>query len=62
MVRHQQMCEREKLPETKKISKCLKLQEEISGAIEELLEEDKINIIDINNLIRCSHNRDTNTE
>ena len=51
MVRHQQMCEREKLPETKKISKCLKLQEEISGAIEELLEEDKMNITDINNLI-----------
>jgi len=45
------MCEREKLPETKKISKCLKLQEEISGAIEELLEEDKMNITDINKLI-----------
>jgi len=61
-VRLLQMCEREKLPKIKTNSKLIKLEEEINGVIEELLEEDKMNIIDINNLIRCSHNRDTNTE
>ena len=46
-----QMCEREKLPKLKTNSKFIKLQEEINGVIEELLEEDKMNITDINNLI-----------
>ena len=36
---------------TKTNSKLIKLQEEINGVIEELLEEDEINITDINNLI-----------
>jgi len=42
----------------------IKLQEEINGVFEELLEEDEVNITDINNLIDicCSHNHDTNTE
>ena len=50
-VRLLQMCEREKLPKVKTKSKLIKLQEEINGVIEELLEEDKMNITDINNLI-----------
>jgi len=45
------MSEREKLPKLKTNSKLIKLQEEINGVIEELLEEDEINITDINNLI-----------
>ena len=47
------MCEREKLPKLKTNSKLIKLQEEINGVIEELLEEDEMNtsITDINNLI-----------
>jgi len=45
------MCEREKLPKLKAKSKFIKLQEEINGVNEELLEEDKMNITDINNLI-----------
>jgi len=45
------MSEREKLPKLKTNSKLIKLQEEINGAIEELLEEDEINITDINNVI-----------
>ena len=40
-----------KLPKLKTNSKFIKLQEEINGVIEELLEEDKMNITDINNLI-----------
>ena len=59
--RLQQMSEREKLSKLKKNSKLIKLQEEINGVIEELLEEDEMNITDINNLI-YSHNYDTNTE
>jgi len=61
-VRLLQMCEREKLPKLKTNSKLIKLEEEINGVIEELLEENEVNIIDINNLIHCSHNHDTNTE
>ena len=45
------MCEREKLPKLKTNNKFIKLQEAINGVIEELLEEDKMNITDINNLI-----------
>ena len=50
-VRLLQMSEREKLPRLKTNSKLIKLQEEIHGIIEELLEEDEINITDINKLI-----------
>jgi len=50
-VRLLQMSEREKLPKLKTKSKLIKLQEEINGVIEELLEEDEMNITDINNLI-----------
>jgi len=45
------MCEREKLPKLKTKNKFIKFQEEINGVIEELLEEDKMNITYINNLI-----------
>ena len=50
-VRLLQMSEREKLPKLKANSKLIKLQEEISGVIEELLEEDEMNITDTNQLI-----------
>jgi Skp family chaperone for outer membrane proteins len=50
-VRPLQMSEREKLPRLKTNSKLTKLQEEINGVIEELLEEEEMNITDINNLI-----------
>ena len=50
-VRLLQMSEREKLPKLKTNSKLIKLQEEINGVIEELLEEDEMKITDINNLI-----------
>jgi len=50
-VRLLQMSEREKLPKLKTHSKLIKLQEEINGVIEELLEEDEMNITYINNLI-----------
>jgi len=45
------MSEREKLPKLKTNSKLIKLQEEINGVNEELLEEDEMNVTDINNLI-----------
>jgi len=45
------MSEREKLPKLKTNSKLVKLEEEIKGVIEELLEEDEMDITDINNLI-----------
>jgi len=45
------MSEREKLPKLKTNSKLIKLQEEINGVIEELLEEDEMDITNINNLI-----------
>ena len=45
------MSESEKLPKLKTNSKLIKLQGEINGVIEELLEEDEMNITDINNLI-----------
>jgi len=62
-VRLLQMSEREKLPKLKTNSKLIKLQEEINGVIEELLEEDEMNITDVKKPdIRCSHNHDTNTE
>jgi len=50
-VRLLQMSEREKQPKVKTNSKLINLQEEINGVIEELLEEDKMNIKDIINLI-----------
>ena len=50
-VRLLQISEREKLPRLKTDSKLIKLQEEINGVIEELLEEGEMNITDINNLI-----------
>ena len=43
-VRLLEICEREKLPRLKTNSKLIKLQEEINGVIEELLEEDEMNI------------------
>jgi hypothetical protein len=45
------MSEREKLPKLKTNSKLEKLQEEINGVTEELLEEDEMDITDINNPI-----------
>ena len=45
------MSKREKLPKLKTNSKLIKLQEEINGVIEELLEEDEMNTTDINNPI-----------
>ena len=50
-VRLLQMCEREKLSKLTTNSKLIKLQEEINGVNEELLEEDEIDITDIKNLI-----------
>ena len=50
-VRYLQMSEREKLQKIETNSKLIKLQEEINGVIEELLEEDEMNITDINKLI-----------
>ena len=50
-VRLLQMCEREKLPKLTTKSKLTKLQEEINGVMEELLEKDEMDITDINNLI-----------
>ena len=50
-VRLLQISERKKLPRLKTNSKLIKLQEEISGVIEEFLEEDEMNITDIKNLI-----------
>jgi hypothetical protein len=50
-VRLLQMFEKEKLPKLKTNSKLIKFQEEINGAIEELLEEEKMDTTDINNLI-----------
>ena len=44
------MCEREKLPKQEN-SNFIELQEEMNGEIEELLEDDKVNITDINILI-----------
>jgi len=45
------MCERENLLKLKTNSKLIKFQEEISGVIDELLEEEEMDITDINNLI-----------
>ena len=45
------MSEREKLPKLKTNSKLIKLQEEVNGVIEDLLEENEMDITDINNLI-----------
>jgi len=50
-VRLLKMSKREKLPKLKTNSKLIKLQEEINGVIEELLEEDEMNTTDINNPI-----------
>ena len=47
------MPEREKLPKLTTKSKLIKLQEEINGVTEELLEEDEMNITFINNLIQA---------
>jgi hypothetical protein len=46
------MSEREQLPKHKK--KFIKLQEEINGIVEELLEEDEMDITYINNLIHAA--------
>jgi hypothetical protein len=51
MVGLLQMGEREKLPKLTTNSKLIKLQEEINGEMEELLEEDEMDITGINNLI-----------
>ena len=56
-----QLSEREKLPKLKTNSKLIKLQEEISGVIEELLEEDEMDITDINNLIYAAATITTQT-
>ena len=45
-VRVLEMCEMEKLPKLKTNSKLIKLQEEINGVTEELLEEDAMIITD----------------
>ena len=45
------MSEREKLPKLKTNSRLIKLQEEVNGVNEELLEEDEMDITGINNLI-----------
>ena len=45
------MSESEKLPKLKTNSNLIRIQEEINGVIEELLEEDEMNIADINKLI-----------
>jgi hypothetical protein len=50
-VRLLQIHERVKLPKIKTNSKLIKLQEEINGAIEELLEEEEMDVTDINNVI-----------
>jgi hypothetical protein len=50
-VRLLQMSEKEKLPKLKKNRKLIKLQEEINGIIEELLEENEMDVTDINTLI-----------
>jgi len=50
-VRLLQVSERKKLLKLKTNSKLIKLQEEINGVTEDLLEEDEMNITDINNLI-----------
>ena len=50
-VRLLQMSEREKLSKLKTSSKLIKLQEEINGVIEEILEENEMNITHIKNLI-----------
>jgi len=50
-VRLLQMCDREKLPKLTINSKLIKLQEEINGVMEELLEEYEMDTTDINNLI-----------
>ena len=50
-VRLLQMSEREKLPKLKTNSKLIKLQGEINGVREELLEKDEMNITNINNFI-----------
>jgi len=42
------MSEREKLPKLKINSKLIKLQEELNGVIDELLEEDEMDITDMN--------------
>ena len=48
------MSEREKLPKVKTNSKLIKLQEEINGVLEGLLEEDEMIITYINNLIHAA--------
>ena len=48
------MCEREKLLKLTTNSKLIKIQEEINGVIEELLEEDEMDITDINNPIHAA--------
>jgi len=48
------MSEREKIPRLKTNSRLIKLQEEINGVNEELLEEDEVDITDINNLIHAA--------
>jgi len=45
------MSEREKLPKFKTNRKLIRIQEEINGVIEELLEGDEMNIADINKLL-----------
>jgi len=45
------MSERKKLPKLKTNNKLIKLQEDINGENEELVEEDEVFITDINNLI-----------
>jgi len=45
------MSEREKMSKLKTNSRLIMLQEEINGVTEELLEEDKVDITDINNLM-----------
>jgi hypothetical protein len=53
-VRLLHLCEREKLPKLTTKSKLIKLQEEINGVTEELLEEDEMDTTDVNNLIHTA--------
>jgi hypothetical protein len=50
-VRLLQMSEREKLPKLKTNSKLIKIQEEINGVNEELLEKDEMDVTHVNILI-----------
>lgn len=51
MVCHTTMSKRERLPTLKENSKLIKLEDDINGITDELLEDDKLDLTDINNFI-----------